>query len=427
MRHLITAFCWCAVAAGAAVPVAFAVQGQQFVSTPRLMLLGAAPAAIAALALLALWRGQAARSLFAIYAAALGVALLGVELYLRVPEATPAGRGGSHDAAAALRAEGVRAYPHFCGSMVEAAKPIIVDGRPAQPVAGMSRNLLTPELPDRGRWRFTDRHGFNNPDGQWDLPGPAVMAVGDSFTFGADVPIGRGFVDRLRERAGKTLNLGCGGNGPLLELAGLAEFGPPVRPARVLWVFYEGNDLTKDLDDELTSAILPQYLKPGFTQNLATRQPALDLAIEALLKTYLGAPVPAPAPGAAVALNRSVLTLEFLRTSLGLRHRVRADMLGQFEAVLRRAKDIVASWNGSLILVYLPAQTRYTTALGQWDAEAYARQVKSVADRLHIPVIDVAAAVGRHADPNSLYQGHFNEAGYALVAETILASASMKP
>ena len=46
------------------------------------------------------------------------------------------------------------------------------------------------------------------------------------------------------------INLGVGGFGPLLELAALTEYLTPLKPPVVLWVFFEGNDLTDDLPSE---------------------------------------------------------------------------------------------------------------------------------------------------------------------------------
>jgi hypothetical protein len=57
----------------------------------------------------------------------------------------------------------------------------------------------------------------------------------------------------------KVLNLGQGGSGPLIELGILGEYALPLRPKRVVWPFYEGNDFI-NLTNELGVDLLVRYL-----------------------------------------------------------------------------------------------------------------------------------------------------------------------
>jgi hypothetical protein len=71
------------------------------------------------------------------------------------------------------------------------------------------------------------------------------------------------------------LNLGQGGNGPLIEYATLREYLAP-NVKKVLWLYFEGNDLV-DLEDELKNNILNKYLvNPKFNQDLKLRQNQID-------------------------------------------------------------------------------------------------------------------------------------------------------
>jgi hypothetical protein len=68
------------------------------------------------------------------------------------------------------------------------------------------------------------------------------------------------------------LNLSIGGNGPLLEYATLREYLKFVNIKNVVWLFYEGNDLT-DLEKENNSPLLKKYLDDSqFSQNLYNLQ-----------------------------------------------------------------------------------------------------------------------------------------------------------
>ena len=82
-----------------------------------------------------------------------------------------------------------------------------------------------------------------------------IAIVGDSFTHGYCVPTNTQFVSLIRKQYPSTLNLGMGGNGPLVELATLREFLPPFKPKIVLWVYFEGNDYS-ELHEEGNSRVL---------------------------------------------------------------------------------------------------------------------------------------------------------------------------
>ena len=64
----------------------------------------------------------------------------------------------------------------------------------------------------------TDRYGFNNPDEEWDKNKINFVFLGDSFTQGNCVNEEDSIPGNFREKGfkGGILNLGVGGNGPLL-------------------------------------------------------------------------------------------------------------------------------------------------------------------------------------------------------------------
>lgn len=422
MRWVAFGFCIAAAMGGAGLAALTAVAGSHFWSMPRLVIFGILPILVSAAALVALWRGDAACKQFMAYALAVAIAAWGAELYVgnQLRSRTRPAPGPEYSYAE-LRGEAIRAYPHLCGIHFGLSDPVLrLQRGPVQPVTGLPNNLLT-RGKDRSTWRFTDRHGFNNPSGVWDRRA-SLLAVGDSFTFGADVPIGRGLVDRLRERLGSVINLGCGGNGPLLELASLAEFGALVRPQSVLWIYFEGNDLVSDLGAEWKSPILPNYLSPGFSQNLADEGPQIEQAVlDFLARAQAKAHKPPPLHKATLMppLGRETVTLVNLRRALGLTHRYPPAALDRFSSVLTAAQRVAASWGGTIVFVYLPNETRYAGKFGEADAEAYAGPVRKLVAGMGIPVIDIAEAFGRQPQPRSLFRGHFTEEGYRLAADTI--------
>ena len=127
-----------------------------------------------------------------------------------------------------------------------------------------------------------DKYGFNNPDNSVYDKVADIMLVGDSFTEGESVEVEDSIAGNLRKANYSTINFGKGGNGPLIELANLVEYGKKLKPKKVFWIYYEDNDLS-DLVVELTNPILKKYLKDDtFSQNLINRQSEIDI----ILKDY---------------------------------------------------------------------------------------------------------------------------------------------
>ena len=141
------------------------------------------------------------------------------------------------------------------------------------PLSGIS-NARTVGCNENGYYSFSvsDRYGFNNPNYEWDTKNTEYILIGDSFTFGACVNKPNDIASGLRALSNKSvLNLGYGGNGPLIEYATLREY---IRPNvnKVIWLYYEENDLS-NLIAELKDEILKNYLNDNkFSQNLKNRQ-----------------------------------------------------------------------------------------------------------------------------------------------------------
>ena len=68
-----------------------------------------------------------------------------------------------------------------------------------------------------------------------------------------------------------TVNIAIKGNGPLIQLVGVREYIPIVKPEIVFWAFYIGNDF-ENLEREMTFGTLRNYLDPNFSQSLVGRK-----------------------------------------------------------------------------------------------------------------------------------------------------------
>jgi hypothetical protein len=87
-----------------------------------------------------------------------------------------------------------------------------------------------------------DRHGFRNHD---DLQAADIAVIGDSYVEAPMIQYADLLTSRLGALQNRTVaNLGQLGYGPQQELTVLKRYAVNLRPKTIVWVFYEGNDLT---------------------------------------------------------------------------------------------------------------------------------------------------------------------------------------
>ena len=335
-----------------------------------------------------------------------------------------------------LRRQGVPAYPPFYPYLTF-ADHLKVDGVPTVPLGSVS-HIVTVCCNDSGEWLIypTDEYGFANPPGLWKQAPMDIALVGASWATGECVPAADSIAVQLRGRYPKTISLGAGGNGPLLELATIREYLPALRPARVLWLFSESH--TPELLPKEQHALAVRYLDPSFQQGLTERQTGIDRALRSYLEDVTQAELH-PKGRALTAGALELVTLKRVRASvfdLGVRvrapdgNRLDGDLYRQ---VLRRGQQIVSAWGGKISLVYIPDMSRYPGVIGY--SPAYRRAcdktrecVLENAASLGIPVIDVSqrfpdlpprqqSQYDRYFYP---YFSHFRPEGYRVIDRAIL-------
>ncbi len=330
-----------------------------------------------------------------------------------------------------LRAKGTEAVPMIAPLDTLTKNGLLVNGRRLLPLAGISQKT-TVFCNECGSYSIyqADEHGFNNPAGLWPPQSVDLLLIGDSFCHGGCVPPGDDVGGRLREAVPRVLNLGMSAEGPLLELATLREYGPAIKPGTVLWLYFEGNDLT-DLEREKNCPSLIPYLKDeSYTQDLIHRQGEIDQA----LSGYLGKEIRQKKEVKLWYRHREILEtlrsfqLKNLKSTIRLMHANLHEYLYQenlrlFQRILGMAQDTVHSWGGTLYFVYLPAYQRYT---GQARLYPLNRRdlVIAAVQSLGLPLIDFHPVVAKLPDPLAVFPyrkvGHYNKEGYRLLAQEIL-------
>ena len=104
---------------------------------------------------------------------------------------------------------------------------------------------------------LADRHGFNNPDNQWDENNTDIILIGDSFVEGVGVNRPHDIASVLRSLNHNVLSLCLSNNGHLKYLAIEKEY-IGYNHKKNFYVHYEGNDF-EDLKDELNNNFLKKY------------------------------------------------------------------------------------------------------------------------------------------------------------------------
>ena len=307
--------------------------------------------------------------------------------------------------------------PHGLESFVRGA-----DGQELQPLGGIS-NVPTEYGNEEGRYLIyrSDEHGFHNPPGIWSLPMLQVAAVGDSFTQGASVPSGANMVDVVRRRWPGVLNLGYGGNGPLIELASLLEYLPQRRPAVVLWILCEGNDIGEDMAHEMASPLLLRYWREKRAlQHLEQRQGEIDRVLRTFVDAKLAGSDTIDLPSA------PSFGLNLLRKTAYEAFRPPRDQWDSFEEILKTADATVRGWNGTLYLVYLPVYFHegWLRRKQRGQPEERRRRVLDIGQRSGIPVIDIDSVFQSEGSNAAKFQypyrGHYTVAGYQRAGAAIV-------
>ncbi len=296
------------------------------------------------------------------------------------------------------------------------------------PLSGLS-NIKTIYCNENGYYSIyqADRHGFNNPDSEWDKKEIEYLLAGDSFVHGACINRPNDISSVLRNLSKKSiLNLGMGGNGPLIKFATLREYLniKDTKVKKVLWFYYEGNDLI-NLGNEKKNNILNNYLKDlDFTQNLKFKHNDIDNLLSNLIEERF--------EERQGEIEREITTFKiklisfikiyYTRISIltKLKPKTEPATVPELKQILQLTKELVNKNNSKLYFVYLPKYYRYAKT---YDNTNY-NLIKNAVTELKIPFIDIHKEIfEKEQNPLELFpfkqHGHYTVSGYKKVSETI--------
>ncbi len=273
----------------------------------------------------------------------------------------------------------------------------------------------------------TDEFGLNNPRGLLLSKRIDAAVLGSSFALGHCVPPDKSFVAVLRSSFPRIANFGMAGSGVLSSLATFREYVEPLKPPVVIWIV---NALMVDTHEEFADPILSQYMRPTYSQHLATRQELIDrtwreLAVSAQFEFDRKSKV--------VSNRADSNRFDGIPYLYNLRHRMKVDRfpiaqrhapdLAPFLACLDLAKQTVERWGGTFVVVIEPL---YAEAVaGELDEALRHDHLATAIERSGISVIDAVDAIRPISDRQGLYtlrsDNHLNAKGTAIVGAFVTA------
>lgn len=292
------------------------------------------------------------------------------------------------------------------------------------PLSGMS-NALTIHCDENGYMSKykSDRYGFNNPDEEWDKKNIKFFVTGDSIVGGACVNRPDDITSVLRNKTnGGSIQVGYGGNAPLIEYAALREYiDQSMNVENIIWVFAELNDV-EGLNHELDNTILKKYTTdPNFTQNLKQKQHITDQIITRYIldKKHYEAETGRQSEFSLQNKIKLFFKLYYLRNSI-----IKPGVNENFKNIIKLAKQLSDKNGSKLHFVYMPTKDRYTNFY--YNNSNY-NKIKIMIDDLKINFIDVHEEIFlNEKNPISLFSkyGHYTVSAYEKISDLIIKKSN---
>lgn len=294
-----------------------------------------------------------------------------------------------------------------------------------QPINGISNSLIVNCL-ESEEWQIykSDRFGFNNQDELWNDGNVDVVLIGDSFVEGDCVKSEESLSGNISELTGnKIISLGIGGSGPLFYLARIREYANRLKPKKIIWFHYEGNDIT-NLYYEKQSSILLNYLSNDFSQKLIEKQNLIDKNFKNFLEKH------------EKLIDKENIILKFLKLQ-SLRNFLRKaklalfderfrtldedkidEIIALYEKILISAIKDINLYSGELHVVYLPSYARYLSKDYETKYEKIKKDFFNMLSKNKINFLDAGKVINIKDFPYIPY--HYNKEGYKKVSNIII-------
>jgi len=279
------------------------------------------------------------------------------------------------------------------------------------------------------QWDVTrDGNGFRNAA---DLKSAAIAVIGDSFVEGMTVPYEKTITSVLARLQGKVVaNLGQSGYGPQQELIVLKRYGVPLRPRTVVWMFYEGNDLSDVVQYD-------RYMRrhPGWWSQFWGR--SFTLSFLRRVQRFTMPPGTRASGTVRGPGGQTSTTYFFDRLSAFSATRLSAENLKALDETrntLAEAHAICAAQGCRLAVVFIPTGFRALQPVCQFPRESICRNwvLNDLPERFRKSVESISPEIGyidltprftaaarNGAAPYYRDDDHWTEQGHAIAAEAV--------
>lgn len=263
------------------------------------------------------------------------------------------------------------------------------------------------DIPRRDRVLYSwdercDHNGFRNAV---DLKSADIAVIGDSMVEGMTIPDGQLMTTLLAHLQGKTVaNLGQNGYGPEQELVVLKRYAAPLRPRTIVWMFYEGNDLSDVLNyrriisgQGVGAAALWMGLperNTGFWQGFYERSFTKN-ALDQLIVQLHRRPPGAKRSGVILTSNGKEQAMYFVLPPPRLTPQ-NLDALDQTLRDFAAGHALCAAQGARLIVVFLPEKFRVFRQLCRFPPESECRNwvVCDLPERMEKGVRAISSEIG---------------------------------
>lgn len=324
------------------------------------------------------------------------------------------------------RQSGMDALPNYIPNLFAGS---IDPANPLVPLSG-ARDVLTVDCNESGTWAIfkSDRYGFNNNDAIWDQSQNFDFVLfGDSFAQGQCVDQDDTIAAALnRKHRIRGVSFGKAGNGPLINLATMVEYGLLGKAKTVIWLYFEGND-TFDVATEKLNPILRSYIDDQRQRGNLNAVDKLDRTIRTRIASSEFS-----SKQTTISLA-GVLTLSQVRR---LFHSLYYRMVLEYEnysqqdfslhlKIIETAHKLATDRGQVFLFVIVPDINRFINPNHDADRYRGKGQLKHHLRRLGIESLDIFSEINalrvdyRTLYPPAPFYGHFNPAGYQFVADLI--------
>ena len=292
------------------------------------------------------------------------------------------------------------------------------------PLSGLSKTLIV-DCNESGTFSTfkSDRYGFNNLDSIYEKKGKKVILIGDSFVQGQCVNQKNTIAYKLNEKGYNTISLGLAGNGPLLELAILKEYGLKLNPSKIIWFFFE-NDI-RDLEKNSKSEILKMYMHSDYTQENIKRQKEIDVFWKKYEKKKIKEKK-VKKKNILKKIERAIFLKsykDFVFDSFEKEYieykNINTKNIEEFIKIINLSKKISEETDAKFYFVYLPF---YKSIL--YKEPESKKEILNKIKKLNINYFDFQEELKKFKDPLNFFplkiEGHYTDKGYELIAEKIV-------